>query len=133
MKSQSKPQVLLISNVDSTFVRHDESLLIEGTIVKKFIAGQEKNFLAFIMEQIRVLLFMMKNTRGTAVVFCWFADYHSFLPAMICRRLGKPFYLIQGGYDTTYIKEINYGVHTSMWRSAMVDYAIRNATLNLLM
>jgi glycosyltransferase involved in cell wall biosynthesis len=131
MKTRSVPHVLLISNVNSTFVKHDESLLAEATIVKKFIVGQEKSFFAFIMEQIKVLIFIIKNIRGSAVMFCWFADYHSFLPAFISKWFGKSFYLIQGGYDTTNISEINYGVHTNKWRSAMVDYAIKNATLNL--
>ena len=41
-------------------------------------------------------------------IFIWFADYHSFLPSLIGRLLGKKVYIVIGGYDAAKIKELNF-------------------------
>jgi glycosyltransferase involved in cell wall biosynthesis len=131
MRSTQDTKIILIGNVDSTFVRHDEQILSEMAPVKKLICRQPKRLWAFILEQIKLFVFVWRNIRSSEAVFCWFADYHSFLPAWLAKKFNKPFYLIPGGYDTTYIPELEYGVYTSPIRSKMVDYAYHHASLNL--
>lgn len=131
MSKQNNPDIILISNVDSTFVRHDEDLLSSFGKVDKLICYQPKGLLGFLREQLRILRFIASRVKKTDAVFCWFADYHSFWPALLTKWAGKPFYLIQGGYDTTRIQRLSYGVFTNFVRTAMVNYAYRNARLNL--
>lgn len=43
------------------------------------------------------------------LVFGWFASWHTFLPLLFARRLGKPSVLIIGGYDVANMPDIGYG------------------------
>ena len=43
------------------------------------------------------------------VVFGWFASWHTFLPLLFARLLGKPSLLVIGGYDLARMPEIGYG------------------------
>jgi glycosyltransferase involved in cell wall biosynthesis len=124
-------EIILIANVDSTFVRKDERLLSENSKVQKMICAQPKTVLRFLLEQIKIIGFVLKNIRASKAVVCWFADYHSYFPALLAKWFNKPFYLIQGGYDTTYLPDLYYGVFSNNIRSYMVDYAYQYATLNL--
>jgi len=124
-------KIILIANVNSTFVKKDEKAFLEKAMVLKMICAMPKNFAHFIIEQFKILVFMLKNVHRSQAVVCWFADYHSFFPAMMAKLFSKPFYLVLGGYDTTYLPELDYGVYSNRLRSYMVDYAIKNTTLNL--
>jgi len=131
MINPQRTNIILIANVDSTFVRKDVRLFLGVCKVQKMTCTRPKGLLHFLLEQIKILIFISKNIRSSKVVICWFADYHSFIPALLSKVFAKPFYLIQGGYDTTYMPEYDYGVYTNKLRSFMVDYAYRHATLNL--
>lgn len=43
------------------------------------------------------------------LVFGWFASWHTFLPLLFARFLGKPSLLVIGGYDLANMPEIGYG------------------------
>ena len=43
------------------------------------------------------------------LVFGWFASWHTFLPILIAKILGKPSVLVIGGYDVANMPEIGYG------------------------
>jgi glycosyltransferase involved in cell wall biosynthesis len=43
------------------------------------------------------------------LVFGWFASWHTFLPLLFARRLGKPSLLVIGGYDIANMPDIGYG------------------------
>ena len=43
------------------------------------------------------------------LVFGWFASWHTFLPLLFARRLGKPSVLVIGGYDIANMPDIGYG------------------------
>jgi glycosyltransferase involved in cell wall biosynthesis len=43
------------------------------------------------------------------LVFGWFASWHTFLPLLFARRLGKPSVLVIGGYDVANMPDIGYG------------------------
>lgn len=43
------------------------------------------------------------------LVFCWFASWHSVLPILYARLLGKPSVLVIGGYDIANLAQIGYG------------------------
>jgi len=131
MDNPQSKQIILIANVNSTFVKKDERLFAEVSKVQKMVCAQPKSVLRFLLEQIKIFVFILKNIRASKAVICWFADYHSYFPALLAKWFGKPFYLIQGGYDTTYLPELDYGVFTNKLRSSMVDYAYQHATLNL--
>jgi glycosyltransferase involved in cell wall biosynthesis len=43
------------------------------------------------------------------LVFGWFASWHTFLPFLFAKLLGRPSILVIGGYDVANIPEIGYG------------------------
>ena len=65
------------------------------------------------------------------MIYCWFADYHSLLPAVFSKIAGKRFYIVLGGYDVTYLEEFNYGSFNKKFRGSCARYSMRSATLNL--
>jgi glycosyltransferase involved in cell wall biosynthesis len=50
-----------------------------------------------------------QQVRTHDLVFGWFASWHTFLPLLFAKLLGKPSVLIIGGYDLANIPEIGYG------------------------
>src|SRR5205809_7104654 len=58
----------------------------------------------------RFFLHLVARTREYDVVFCWFGDIHATLAVRASRFLGKPVVVVAGGYDTTYIPSIRYGL-----------------------
>jgi len=68
------------------------------------------------------------------LVFGWFASWHTFLPTLMARILGKPSVLVIGGYDVANMPDIGYGHHRgglSRWvsRRAM-KWATRLSTFS---
>jgi len=49
------------------------------------------------------------QVRTHDLVFGWFASWHTFLPLLFARLLGKPSVLVIGGYDLANMPEIGYG------------------------
>ena len=127
----TKPTILFIANVNSTFVRRDIEGLKQHYNVKNLIVEQPKKFFSFLLVQTKIVFFLFSNLRKSKIVFCWFADYHSFFPSLISRLSGRQFYLVEGGYDTTYISSLDYGVFSNWLRTFMSSYAIKHATRNL--
>jgi glycosyltransferase involved in cell wall biosynthesis len=79
-------------------------------------------------------LSLWKEVRTADVVFAWFASWHSFLPILYARLLGKPSILVIGGYDTANLPEIAYGLQrgglkkwTSRATMRMADSLVTNS------
>ena len=53
-----------------------------------------------------------QQVKESDCLVCWFASWHSFLPALFARVLNKPFILITGGYDVANMPEVGYGNQT---------------------
>jgi glycosyltransferase involved in cell wall biosynthesis len=54
-------------------------------------------------------LSLWRDARANDVVFGWFASWHTFLPMLYARLLGKRSLLVIGGYDIANIRELGYG------------------------
>lgn len=70
------------------------------------------------------------------IIYTWFADYHSFLPVMISKFLGRKSIVCAGGYESTYIPEIEMGVYTSATmrkrlRRYCTTYSLANCSMIL--
>jgi glycosyltransferase involved in cell wall biosynthesis len=52
---------------------------------------------------------LFRAIRQSDVVFGWFASWHTFWPAILAARLGRPFVLVVGGYDVADLPDIGYG------------------------
>ena len=54
-------------------------------------------------------LALWSSVRSHDLVFGWFASWHTFLPLLFARLLGKPSILVIGGYDLANLPAIGYG------------------------
>jgi len=61
------------------------------------------------------------------LVFCWFASWHSFVPVLLARLLGKPTIVVVGGYDTANLPEAGYGSQRGGLRRLVARSVVRQA------
>jgi glycosyltransferase involved in cell wall biosynthesis len=122
--------LLFVKKADSTFVIQDEKILNKHFSVKSIKYGVEPG-LKTIYNQIRLLIWLLKNIWSAHFVYIWFADYHSFLPVLFAKALKRKSILVLGGYDVTYIPELKYGAFSNPLRAFCTKFSMRNATLCL--
>ena len=64
---------------------------------------------------------------NSKAIVCEFADYHTVLPTLIGKLLGKPCYLILCGTECYSFPSINYGNHNKKLMSLATYFSIKNA------
>lgn len=111
-------RLLFVHNRSSTFVQTDLELLRERYSVKEWYQrGHTVNLAA-----------LNRAVATSDLVFGWFASWHTFLPVMLARRLGRPAILIVGGYDTANLPAIGYGSQRGGLRRQISASTMRRAT-----
>ncbi|NQT65928.1 MAG: glycosyltransferase family 4 protein [FCB group bacterium] len=126
-----KKKVLFIYTSFSSFVKIDYDILSKCYDVSKYQFENSKNLFKMISEQVKLKIYLLLNIWKYDLIYCWFADYHSFLPILFGRIFGKRTFLVLGGYDVIYIPEINYGSFNKPIRAFFAKYSIINASMNL--
>ncbi len=126
-----KKTLLLVYPLYSSFVKEDNKILSKIYNVVRYRYRLYKNPVMFIIEFLKMLIFLCYNIFKINIIYCWFADYHTFLPILFGKIFNKKTFLILGGYDVTYIPEIRYGSFSNPIRAFCTSYSIRNAFLNL--
>jgi glycosyltransferase involved in cell wall biosynthesis len=81
--------------------------------------------------QLKLFIWLVLNIWRIKQIFIWFADYHSFLPVLFARIFNKKSIVVIGGYDLTYIPELDYGSLKNPVRAFCTKFSIRYATLTL--
>jgi glycosyltransferase involved in cell wall biosynthesis len=123
--------ILMIYTSFSTFVKVDYEILSQNYVVKKYKYINTKSIFYHLINQFKLLYWLLVNIHKSKIIYIWFADYHSFLPVLLCKLFRKNSLVVLGGYDVTYIPEYNYGSFNNPIRAFCAKYAISNATLNL--
>ena len=126
-----KRRILFIYKDFSQFVRKDYETLNRTCSVLKIRSPFGKSPISFFSAGFRQFICLFWYIWRCDIIYCWFADYHSFLPALFSKIAGKRFYLVLGGYDVTHIKDLNYGSFNRKFRGNCARYSMRHATLNL--
>ncbi len=115
-KKEKRKSVLFVYTSFSSFVNNDyEILSVEYNVVKyRFlpVKGVLRNGWQIIRQFFFLLLFGWKFD----LLFCWFADYHSFLPTLFAKIFRKKAMVVIGGYDVCRIRKLNYGAFCSPLR-----------------
>ena len=104
MADDQRVGVLFVYPNESSFVATDLRLLSKHFRVLPFRYRIEKG------AGRRFLHHLVARRREYDIVFCWFGDIHATLAVRASRFLGKPVVVVAGGYDTTYIPSIRYGL-----------------------
>lgn len=111
-------RILFVHNQPQSFVRIDLALLRERwEVAERFERRRQVNPLE-----------VWASAARADLVFCWFASWHSFLPALYAKIQRKPCVLVVGGYDTANIPRIAYGSQRGGARRQISQSAIRLAS-----
>lgn len=94
------------------------------------------NNILIVFTMLREFIYLLFSIWKFSLVYIWFADYHSFLPVFFAKLARKKCIICAGGYECTYIPEINCGVFTrssfpKRVRYFCVAYSLKNCSLVL--
>ncbi len=126
-----EPKILFFFNHSSTFIDNDIVIFRGFSHVVSYECKIKKGLVGFIVSMVRELFFIIRNISGSALIYCWFADYHALIPALIATATRKPLYLVLGGYDVSFVPELNYGSFSNRFRGFCARYALKKAKCNL--
>lgn len=120
MLPRSKPTILFVSAFHTPFIQDDIDLLEKHFIVHRQIGHGPGAILKIAGRAFRC-----------DVVFCWFASVYAFVGVAIGKILGIQSIVVVGGVDVAKDRELQYGIWLSPWRAKLVRYALRKASLVL--
>lgn len=114
-------KVLFIKNLyqNPKFITNDLEILKMEYSVKLMNFKSRKNAL-ILFSMIHQFFYLLFNIWKFDLVYIWFADYLSFFPVLFSRVFSKKSIICAGGYEATYIPEINMGVFTNSTLSRSV-------------
>ena len=115
----------------SSFVKADFEILSAFADVRKYQFKPGKGIISTGIKLIKQFFFLAINIRKYNSVFVWFADYHSLLPVLFAKLLGKKSYMVIGGYEVCRIKSLNYGALCSKVRGFFCVTSMQFCSLNL--
>jgi len=130
-------KILFIHFGPSSFVREDLKILRNTHNIQEFCFNVNKSksvittTLTYLASFITQIVWLIRYAPKADIIFCWFADFHAFIPALIAKLLRIKFFLVIGGVDGVSNKELNYGVFTSIWRAPISRFVIKNANFLL--
>lgn len=108
------PKILFVKqhSTNAKFVLNDVDILKEKFDVSIYDTPTKSN-LTIIFTLLKQFIYLLFNAFRFKLVYIWFADYHSFLPVMMFKIFRRKSIICAGGYEATYIPEINCGVFTN--------------------
>jgi glycosyltransferase involved in cell wall biosynthesis len=132
-----KDKILFIKKYSANpkFMTNDFEILSEKyDVILNNVKTTNNIFIIFTL--IKEFFYLLFNIWRYKAVYIWFADYHSFLPVLFARLAGKKSVICAGGYECTYIPEINCGVFTNVSfskriRAFCVTYSLKKCSLIL--
>lgn len=128
MKSKS---ILFFYNNFTSFVRTDFEILSSVYQVRKFQFKPVKGIFKTGFEIIKQFIFLVIHIWKYDAVFVWFADYHSLLPVLFAKILGKKSFVVIGGYEVGRIKNLKYGALCSKFRGFFCVHSMLLSTINI--
>jgi glycosyltransferase involved in cell wall biosynthesis len=119
--------ITFVGPAQSSFVQNDISILKRKhklKIIDTNVGRGGSAAIALLKLEFKILFSLF----GSDALFFWFADYYSFIPAVVARLLRKRVYVIAGGFDVTYIPEVKSGARVRPFRWFLVRNTHRFAT-----
>lgn len=123
--------ILFVHTDFATFVRADYEILRRHFPVLRFHYKAGKGLRVNLWAQATMSFWLLRNIGRAKCVYVWFADYHSLLPVLFARLLGRKSIVVVGGYDAAKVPELGYGAHVTNFRSFCVRTSCNLATLIL--
>ena len=126
-KTKRKSILFIYTNL-SSFVKNDYEILVAENRVEKYhflpVKGLFHNGWQFVRQFFFLLFFGWKFY----LIYCWFADYHTFLPTLFAKLFRKKAIVVIGGYDVCRVRKLNYGAFCSPLRGWFCANSMKLAT-----
>jgi glycosyltransferase involved in cell wall biosynthesis len=119
--------ITFVGPAQSSFVQNDITILKRKHKLKIVDANVKRGF-STATSLIKLEFKILFSLFGSDVLFFWFADYYSLVPAIIARLLRKRVYVVAGGFDVTYTPEVKSGARVRPFRWFLVRNTHRFAT-----
>ena len=126
-KAGKKKSVLFVYTSFSSFVNNDFTSLASICPVKKYCFAPVKGIPKNALEFIKQFFFLLFSGWKYDIYYCWFADYHSFLPVIFAKIFGKKSFVVIGGYDVSNLPEYHYGAFSNPFRAFFSGKTIKFA------
>jgi glycosyltransferase involved in cell wall biosynthesis len=123
----SRPHLLFIQPSQASFVVADIAALSQRYCVNVRMF-YFKPVWRQAWSQITLLFWLLRHLPAADGLYAWFADYHTVLPVLLGRLLGRPVYIVLGGYDVARLPGFGYGAHLHWFRSGCSRVSLRWAT-----
>lgn len=135
--TKGKGRILFVKRHDANakFVTNDIEILRKNFEVNIDEVNVPKSA-AILLMLMRQFLSCLIRIPSYDIIYIWFADYHSFIPVLAGKLFGKRTVICAGGYEATYIPEIEMGVYTSSsfrkkMRRFFTTFSLRNCSMIL--
>ena len=126
-----RKKILFVYTGLSSFVKNDLDILASAHSVETYQFEPVKGIPRNALEMIRQFIFLLFWGWKFDYLYCWFADYHSFLPVIFAKLSGKKAFVVIGGYDVCRIRKLNYGAFCSPFRGWFCAVSMRKAYMIL--
>jgi len=127
-KRIKRKSILFVYTGFSTFVKNDFHILSSAHTVEKYQFAPVKGISKNAWQMFKQLFFLLIHGWKYDVFYCWFADYHSFLPVLFAKIFGKKAFVVIGGYDVCRIRNMNYGAFCTPFRGWFCANSMRKAS-----
>lgn len=107
------------ANVDIRILNKEHSVVVFDSVLGYGLRG----LISLITLNIRLMMRLM----SADALYCWFADYHTLIPSLFARMLGKRVFIVAGGYDIGYEPQINFGARVRPIRWFCVRWSFKLA------
>lgn len=127
-------KILFIHFGPSSFVREDLKILRNTHNIQEFCFNVNKSksvittTLTYLASFITQIVWLIRYAPKADIIFCWFADFHAFIPAIVSKVCKIPLLVVIGGVDGVANKELNFGVFNSKWRAPLSRFIINQAS-----
>src|SRR6185503_12890758 len=116
--------ITFVGPAQSRFVQNDIAILSSRHDLRIIDSNMGRGHSAA-LNLIKLHFKIIESLLGSDALFCWFADYYTFIPTLIARLFGKKVFVIAGGFDVAYIPEVKSGAQTRKGRWFMVRNTFR--------
>lgn len=110
-KPQSQIRLLFFSHDTLPFVRQDEDILKKHFDLKPFYMKYYSTIPVALLTYAKVFFWLLKNIRQCDGLFIRFADVYGFFFSIFARLFRKKLFVVVGGFDVTWVPEINFGTY----------------------
>ncbi len=126
-RSQNRIRLLFFSHATLPFVRQDEAILGKHFDLKPFYLDRYDTIPAALLSYTRVLFWLLKNIRHCDGLFLRFADVYGFFFSLFARLFRKKLFVVVGGFDATWIPELNYGTYNKSRSRFFTRFTLKTA------